>query len=103
MAGKKDEKAHARVPAIPQKPVAPGAKLGKSRLSVMPLAVLLPTLGEARDLHRVAPNLERRLGAIQDQAQQRAADDPEGEAGRAVEESMLNQVLQWLSVERESE
>ena len=68
-----------------------------SRLSVVPLAVLLPKLGELSNLSKLAPFLERKLADLQ--AEQKTDDNEAPRAGS--EESMLNQVLQWLSIGRQ--
>ena len=87
----------ARDPFLPTASPAAGlAQPKKGRLPVMPLTVLLPTIGELSILHRVAPQLERRLATLQDRSSSENVDD---QAQRVLEESMLNQVLQWISVE----
>lgn len=65
-----------------------------SRLSTMPLAVLLPRLSEVSALQAHAAVFESRLEEIVEDREQGEDDSKE----RAAEESMLRQVLQWLSV-----
>lgn len=90
-----------------QNKTAPAAPVGrgaprKSRVSVIPLSVLLPTMGEVGALYRLQPLLERRLQSLQNEA---VSYEEEGEDGArvVVEESMLNQALQWLSVSNTEE
>lgn len=69
----------------------------RSRLSVMPLAVLLPKLGEISSLPRLAELLEKRLADLQAKKHQMLNDEGEERVRRLNEESMLNQVMQWLA------
>lgn len=74
---------------------------GRSRVATMPLAVLLPRLGEISDLQRYAAQLERRLQELHEAKKGFRADETEEaeeQPGKSAEESMLNQVFQWLSV-----
>jgi len=70
---------------------------GKKKLSIMPLAVLLPAQADVRALASYQNSLLRRL-RILSQANQNAGDEVSKEA--LSEESMLNQVVQWLRVDR---
>ena len=76
-----------------------GAPLRKGRLSVMPLAVLLPTLGDLKNVPLIRPQITRHLEELHAEASTLAGEE-EGEERRKrqAEESMLNQVLLWLSV-----
>lgn len=69
----------------------------KSRLSVMPLAVLLPPVGSISELSRLAPGLQRRLVELQQGKSAMSVDESEEQTHRASEESMLNQVMLWLT------
>jgi hypothetical protein len=75
--------------------------LEKSRLAVMPLAVLLPRLGDLSVLAQLAPNVERRLADLQGSRQGTKESDELARVGN--EESMLNQVVQWLSIGNQEE
>ena len=68
------------------------------RTAVMPLAALLPALGELSSLQPIRPLLERRYRALQ--AEHTSSVDGEARE-RWSEESMLNHVLQWLSLGNE--
>lgn len=75
------------------------SQVRRQRLAVMPLAVLLPSLGNLTDIHLLRPHINRRLEELQAEAAASAGeDDNEIRRKRLAEESMLNQVLQWLSV-----
>lgn len=63
------------------------------KLSVMPLAVLLPPLG---DLKRLASSRGRLTKRFQDLASRDVPEEAQKE--RVAEELMLNQVLKWLSL-----
>lgn len=65
------------------------------RVAVMPLAALLPALGELSSLQTIRPLLERRYRTLQ--AEHTSSVDGEARE-RWSEESMLNHVLQWLSL-----
>ncbi|MCB0324287.1 MAG: hypothetical protein KDD69_11975 [Bdellovibrionales bacterium] len=98
----------AREPLVPLAHTGSGVPK-RTRLPVMPLAVLLPSLSDVSTLPRLQTQLEKRLQALQeaagsgipleDGASPAGAAEPASQA--ANEESMLNQVLQWLAVERE--
>ncbi len=64
----------------------------------MPLAVLLPSAGEVSDLARLGDQLERRLLDLQSAENVADLADSEAQYRRAAEESMLSQVVQWLTV-----
>lgn len=69
----------------------------KSRLSVMPLAVLLPAVGDLSMLSQIEANLQKHLHELQQEKLAFSVDESEEQTGRISEESMLNQVLLWLS------
>lgn len=73
----------------------------KSRIAVMPLAVLLPRLGDLSFLAQLAPVIERRLDDLQGNRQGTKESDEMARVGS--EEAMLNQVMQWLSIGSEKE
>lgn len=76
----------------------------RSRLPVMPLAVLLPSIGELSNLSDLAPNFERRLQRLHEEKESAAGSGRELDlARRAGEESMLNQVIQWLNSDGEDQ
>ena len=93
-----NENTNDRSPAVPAARKSAENPDYKSRLATMPLAVLLPTLGEVSSLYGVSERLERRHAALLAQAAQFSGEESEEKSKRAVEDSMLNQVLQWLSV-----
>ncbi len=68
------------------------------RLGIMPLAVLLPPLGEISLLQTFRSSLEKRYRAMQGESNTLEESPKE----RLSEEAMLSQVTQWLSL-RESE
>jgi hypothetical protein len=70
--------------------------LEKTRLAVMPLAVLLPQLGNLSTLAQLAPVMEQRLADLQ--ADRKGTKESEELARVGSEEAMLNQVMQWLSI-----
>jgi hypothetical protein len=75
-----------------------GSAPKRSRLPVMPLAVLLPAAGEVSDLARLGEQLERRLADLQSAPSSVDISDSAAQHRRAAEESMLSQVVQWLTV-----
>ena len=86
------------VPALLPRKSSSQEAARSSRLAVMPLAVLLPCLGDVSELHLVSEKLERRLANVHSQAANFAAEESEEKSARSIEELMLNQVLQWLAV-----
>lgn len=76
-------------------PSLKAASVSDGRTAVMPLAALLPALGELSSLQNIRPILERRYRALQ--AEHTSSVDGEARE-RWSEESMLNHVLQWLSL-----
>ncbi len=71
----------------------------RRKVSIMPLAVLLPRLGEVSSIANFAEAFQQRVEEIQ---QQRDGEEigTEHDLRRLLnEEAMLTQVLQWLSVE----
>ena len=65
----------------------------------MPLAVLLPRLGDLTRVHALRGRFLKHLEDLQLEASALAGEeDGEERRQRMAEESMLNQVLQWLSV-----
>ncbi len=73
---------------------APDPIRRKERLSVMPLTVLLPKLGELTDLPKLASGIERKYEELVAASES----DPEQNTQLASEQAMLNQVVQWLSI-----
>ncbi len=73
---------------------APDPLRSKERLSVVPLAVLLPKLGELTDLPKLASGIERKYEELVAATES----DPEQNTQLASEQAMLNQVVQWLSI-----
>lgn len=69
-----------------------------TRLAVMPLTVLLPALGDITSLSICTGQLESRYRQLQ--AQNVSPPEEVESWARLGEESMLNQVLQWLSGEK---
>jgi hypothetical protein len=68
-----------------------------SKLSVMPLTMLLPELGDMSKLPRFAASFQHRLEQLQG-ARGAFQDEDSPDTSRSVsEESMLTQVMQWLS------
>ncbi len=76
----------------PLSPVPPGSKL-----SVTPFATLLPPLTELSALRDMREFLESRLEAVQAERDGLRNEDLDGKELLS-EESMINQVLQWLTV-----
>lgn len=74
-------------------PITSGVK--SERLGVMPLAVLLPRLGDIHQLASMAEKLDKRYRALQ---AEHSSVVSEGSQSRNREESMLGQILQWLSL-----
>ncbi len=73
--------------------------LRKSRLAVMPLAVLLPPLGDLKNVQLIRPQITKHLEDLHAEAGTMSSEeDGEVRRRRQAEESMLNQVLQWLAV-----
>lgn len=72
-----------------------------SRLALMPLAVLLPKIGDLRQVAQGSDLFASRLAEIQSQNLSGVMEDEDAESvkRRSLEESMLNQVLQWLSIQ----
>ena len=82
----------------PVSPVPPGSKL-----SVTPFATLLPQLTELSALRDMRDFLEDRLQAVQSERDGLRNEDLDAKELLS-EESMINQVLQWLTVsENQSE
>lgn len=77
--------------SAPQRVVAP-----RTTIACAPLAVLLPKLSSVQQLTGYRVDLERRLRELQTQ---RASCAEEVDRSNAAEESMLSQVLQWLTPE----
>jgi hypothetical protein len=77
-----------------------GASFNSPKLSTMPLAVLLPSSsGSIAELSQYSEQLKTNLSEIlSDSGRFDADEDGEKRKKRAAEESMLNQVLQWLSL-----
>lgn len=77
-----------------------GEGIWNNRLSTMPLAVILPRMGELRLLQGLKPVLERRYREAQSRNSQAHASPHGTESPKEIqsEESMLSQVLQWLSL-----
>ena len=71
-----------------------------ARLPVMPLAVLLPQLGDLGALSGMAASIEARLAELE---ALRTTADEEWTRETAAEDSMLNQVMRWLTVGDEEE
>ena len=69
--------------------------LEQEKLSIMPLAALLPSIGDLKNLPKMAEELAAQQVEVQEA---RGTATSENERALAVEESMLNQVLQWLSL-----
>lgn len=70
----------------------------RTRLSTMPLAVLLPQLSDVGSIAQYRSDIEALLERAQDQLETSESSEP----GTAqVEQSMLQQVLQWLDVDSE--
>lgn len=65
----------------------------RDKLSVIPLAVLLPELGEVNRLHSSRARLELRLEQLQNKTI-----GVEQSKDELSEETMLNQVIQWLTL-----
>ncbi len=76
----------------PVSPVPPGSKL-----SVTPFAILLPPLTDLSSLRDMREFLEDRLQAVQSERDGLRNEDLDGKELLS-EESMINQVLQWLTV-----
>ena len=68
---------------------------GKKRLAIMPLAVLLPPLGDLSQLSGFRQEIQARLDEVQNA---QGAGSEEGVTTRLGEEAMLLQVLQWLNL-----
>ena len=75
------------------------------KLANMPLSVLLPKLGDVRDVAVYADEIEARLSELQslNAASTGGEVDPELRRRRTLEESMLNQAMQWLSIQSNRE
>lgn len=83
------------LPGAAEEPVSPAPWL-RTRLTTMPLAVLLPQLSDVGQIADFREELEERLRDVQSMAEAGESED----LGRVqVEQSMLQQVLQWLDVE----
>ena len=67
----------------------------KSRLAVMPLAVLLPALGEMSQLVSLRADIDARLAEVQADQDSGTEEDV---TKRMAEEAMLLQVVQWLNM-----
>jgi hypothetical protein len=65
----------------------------RDKLSIIPLAVLLPEFGEVNRLHASRARLEMRLEQLQSKTI--GAEQTKDEVS---EETMLNQAIQWLSL-----
>ena len=74
----------------------------KSKLAIMPLAALLPDLGSLDRLAGFSASLSGRLEQLQASRVSSVGEESAEEARRISEETMLTQVMQWLSAgERE--
>lgn len=75
------------------------------KLANMPLAVLLPRIGELKDVVVFAEEFEARLAELQEinVSSNDSEIDPEERRQRALEESMLNQAILWLSIQSSRE
>lgn len=82
-------------PLVPAAPSANPEVREGSRLSTMPLAVLLPRLSDVSQLPQFSAMFSERLEAI---VEGRESADEDESKERAAEESMLRQLLQWLAV-----
>jgi len=69
--------------------------LSTGMLSTMPLGTLLPELGELSHLYQIRHELKEKYKSVHAESAS-AASEPAKE--RLAEESMLNQLLQWLSL-----
>ena len=72
----------------------------KKKLPVIPLAVLLPQIGNVSDLQRVSTLLSQKLKNIQEE---KTAKTEGLTKDKALEESMLTQAMTWLSLGAEGE
>ena len=72
----------------------------RSRLSTMPLAVLLPALSDVSQLSPLREELETCLEGVQQSAEAAEADD---RSRLQVEQNMLQQVFQWLDADSKEE
>jgi hypothetical protein len=69
--------------------------------SVMPLLALVPSFGKPSKLEALVSSLHARLETVQEL---RSAESQRGQAKRyLVEEDMLREVLDWLSIRSEGE
>lgn len=74
------------------------------KLASMPLSVLLPKLGDVRDVAVYSDVIEARLLELQQMNTASGGEvDPEQRRRRTLEESMLNQAMQWLSIQSNRE
>ena len=76
----------------------------RSKLPTMPLATLLPPLGELARLHELAENVQSRTDSLQSlRGKYEGEDQDEQRKNLLAEESMLNQVILWLSLQSEED
>ncbi len=77
-----------------------GEGVWNNRLATMPLAVILPRMGELRLLQGLKPVLEKRYREAQNRNSHAHVSTLSAELPKEIqsEESMLSQVLQWLSL-----
>ena len=90
----------ATLPTVPREvQTSPNTSLRNPRLPVMPFAVLLPRAGDLTRLPGQLAALERRIAELQsDAGRYSGEEEAEQRRRRGAEESMLNQILQWLSM-----
>lgn len=77
-----------------------------SRLATMPFAALLPRLGDIRDVVNFSEEFAERAAELQSRnfsSNGLEDEDAELRKRRTLEESMLNQALQWLSIQSSRE
>ena len=72
----------------------------RSRLSSMPLAVLLPPLADVGQLVQLREELEQLREGLQEESEAGGAED---RTRLQVEQNMLQQVFQWLDVDTAEE